>query len=75
MNSASHALSPAPSTAPLHPAIIRRRRPRPLLLAPPSAHGAAALASVIEPASWPSDLRFFVGCYVAGLVFFLIMLS
>jgi hypothetical protein len=65
-------------TAPsLSAALIRRRKP--LLLAPPAYHGALPV-DVIEDATpnwttWREDLRFFAGCYAAGLVFFFIMLS
>ncbi len=75
MITASRTLSPAS----LHPAIIRRRnRQRPLLLAPPSAYATTPpIVQESEPAwaDWRSDLRFFLGCYAAGLAFFLIMLS
>jgi hypothetical protein len=73
MITASHTLSPAS----LSPAIIRRRalRQRPLLLAPPSAYVASPPVPQVEPSDWRDDLRFFVGCYIAGLAFFLIMLS
>jgi hypothetical protein len=75
MINASRTLSPAS----LGPAIIRRRPPRPLLLAPPSAFAKPlpAIAPADEPAwsDWRDDLRFFLGCYAAGLAFFLIMLS
>jgi len=78
MNEAASALSLTRSPASLGPAIIRRRRPRPLLLAPPSAYLQALPAVQVEAplwADWRGDLRFFLGCYVAGLAFFLIMLS
>lgn len=73
MITASRILSPAP----LSPAIIRRRTPhaRPLLLAPPSAYLATLPAAAVDTSDWRDDLRFFVGCYAAGLAFFLIMLS
>jgi hypothetical protein len=74
MINASRTLSPAS----LGPAIIRRRPPRPLLLAPPSVYRAlppAVAANVPTWADWRDDLRFFLGCYAAGLAFFLIMLS
>jgi hypothetical protein len=77
MTTASHALSSASAPAPLRPAIIRRRS-RPLLLAPPPVYAAPSLVGpTIESVAsgWQDDLRFFLGCYVAGLVFFLIMLS
>jgi hypothetical protein len=57
--------------------LIRRRKP--LLLAPPAYHVAMPVEAVEEAAprwpSWREDLRFFAGCYAAGLVFFFIMLS
>jgi len=57
--------------------LIRRRKP--LLLAPPAYHVTLPV-EVAEDAgprwrTWREDLRFFAGCYVAGLVFFFIMLS
>jgi len=74
MITASRTLSPAS----LRPAIIRRRPPRPLLLAPPSAYIATpplVPANDATWADWRGDLRFFLGCYAAGVAFFLIMLS
>ncbi len=74
MITASRTLSPAS----LAPAIIRRRARRPLMLAPPAAYAKAPpLARADRPvaADRMADLRFFVGCYSSGLVFFLIMLS
>ncbi len=72
MIQASRTLSPAS----LSPALIRRPVPRrrQLLLAPPSAY-AAGLPVLTPVAGWRDDLRFFFGCYAAGLAFFLIMLS
>jgi hypothetical protein len=74
MIQASRTLSAAPSLS----ATLVRRRHRPLMLAPPAAY----LPSDIAPtkrnsrwSGWRDDLRFFVGCYAAGLAFFLIMLS
>ncbi|HEY0316081.1 MAG TPA: hypothetical protein VGC28_07435 [Sphingomonas sp.] len=57
--------------------LVRRRKP--LLLAPPP-HRAAMPAEMTDEAAprwttWREDLRFFAGCYAAGLVFFIIMLS
>jgi len=65
------------SSAALGPAIIRRRPRRPLLLlAPPSAFAEPLpVADVAAWTDWRGDLRFFLGCYAAGLAFFLIMLS
>jgi hypothetical protein len=65
-------------TAPsLSAALIRRRKP--LLLAPPACAVAMPVDAVEESAprwaTWREDLRFFAGCYAAGLSFFLIMLS
>ena len=61
----------------LSAALIRRRKP--LLLAPPAYHVAMPVETVEEIAprwsSWREDLRFFAGCYAAGLIFFFIMLS
>ena len=62
----------------LSAALVRRRKP--LMLAPPSAYlrMPVQIAEPEETASWPTwreDMRFFLGCYVAGVVFFLIMLS
>lgn len=75
MINASRTLSPAS----LSPTIIRRRPRRPLLLlAPPSAYRAmppVVQAEATAWADWRDDLRFFLGCYAAGLAFFLIMLS
>ncbi|WP_454884666.1 hypothetical protein [Sphingomonas oryzagri] len=61
----------------LSAALIRRRKP--LLLAP----SACAVEMSVEPTEeaegrwpgWKQDLRFFLGCYAAGLAFFFIMLS
>jgi hypothetical protein len=62
--------------------LVRRRKP--LLLAPPArAIAARSIAMSVELGSeaaprwttWREDLRFFAGCYAAGLVFFFIMLS
>jgi hypothetical protein len=63
-------------TAALDPILVRRRRA--LRIAPPTM--AIANLPVVVPAptsqsDWRDDLRFFLGCYVAGLVFFLILLS
>jgi len=61
----------------LSAALIRRRKP--LLLAPP-AYRVTMPVEMVEDSeprwpTWREDLRFFAGCYAAGLVFFLIMLS
>jgi hypothetical protein len=65
------------SAAPRLSATLVRRR-RPLMLTPPAAYLPVA-ASIEAPqprwSSWREDLRFFAGCYAAGLAFFLIMLS
>jgi hypothetical protein len=57
--------------------LVRRRKP--LLLAPPARSIAISAELVSEAAprwtTWREDLRFFTGCYAAGLVFFFIMLS
>jgi hypothetical protein len=58
--------------------LVRRRKP--LLLAPPAQYVAMPVEATIEDAgprwsSWRQDVRFFLGCYAAGLVFFFIMLS
>ena len=67
--------------------LVRRRKP--LLLAPPAhaiaahsiaAHSIAMSVELVSEAAprwttWREDLRFFTGCYAAGLVFFFIMLS
>jgi hypothetical protein len=66
-------------TAPaLSAALIRRRKP--LLLAPPAGYTVTMPIDAAEEAGpvwprWREDLRFFAGCYAAGLVFFFIMLS
>jgi hypothetical protein len=79
MIQASRTLSARPLRQPtLSPALVRRRKP--LMLAPPSAYlrMPVHIAEPEETASWPTwreDMRFFLGCYVAGVVFFLIMLS
>jgi hypothetical protein len=79
MIQASRTLSARPLHQPtLSPALVRRRKP--LMLAPPSAYlrMPVQIAEPEETASWPTwreDMRFFFGCYVAGVVFFLIMLS
>jgi hypothetical protein len=79
MIQASRTLSARPlSKSTLFSALVRRRKP--LMLAPPSAYLRMPLqvAEPEETANWPSwreDMRFFLGCYVAGVVFFLIMLS
>ncbi|MDH7641010.1 hypothetical protein [Sphingomonas oryzagri] len=61
----------------LSAALIRRRKP--LMLAPPAYAVEMPIELVEETeARWPGwkqDLRFFLGCYAAGLVFFFIMLS
>lgn len=79
MIQASRTLSARPLSQPsLSSGLVRRRKP--LMLAPPSAYLRMPV-QVAEPevvSSWPTwreDMRFFLGCYVAGVVFFLIMLS
>lgn len=65
---------PEPS---LSAALIRRRKP--LLLAPPACRVAMPIEVAEETAprwpGWREDLRFFAGCYAAGLIFFFVMLS
>lgn len=64
-----------PATAALDPFMVQRRRA--LLIAPPAGH-VALEAVAVEPAptgGWRDDLRFFLGCYVAAFVFFLIISS
>jgi hypothetical protein len=79
MIEASRTLSARPPSQPtLSSALVRRRKP--LMLAPPSTYlrMPVQVAEREESASWPTwreDLRFFLGCYAAGVVFFLIMLS
>jgi hypothetical protein len=62
------------SPASLSARLVRRNRP-PALVASPS----RALVLIEAPAratsGWSEDLRFFAICYLAGFVFFLIMLS
>ena len=61
----------------LSAALIRRRKP--LLLAPPAYTVELPVERAEEAEGrwpgWKQDLRFFLGCYAAGLVFFFIMLS
>ncbi len=64
----------AASQPSLSAALIRRRRPS--QLAPPAASAPHTVVAAPAPATgWPDDLRFFLTCYGAGLLFFLIMLS
>lgn len=69
------ALRPLPA-APSRPASVRRRPVRTFGV---RAYAAPVALSEEMPASrWPvgrDDLAFFLSCYVAGLVFFLIMLT
>jgi hypothetical protein len=66
---------------PLHPLMIQRRRP--LRVAPPARAVAMlampALAAIDEiggdARDWKDELSFFLACYAAGLLFFLVMLS
>ncbi|MBA2936145.1 hypothetical protein HZF05_18845 [Sphingomonas sp. CGMCC 1.13654] len=69
--------SPTLTEPSLSAALIRRRKP--LLLAPPACQVTMPV-EVVEQAeprwpTWREDLRFFAGCYAAGLIFFIIMLS
>lgn len=61
----------------LSAALVRRRKP--LLLAPPAYRITMPVEALdeVEPrwSSWREDLRWFAGCYAAGLIFFFIMLS
>ena len=61
----------------LSAALVRRRKP--LLVAPPAYRVTMPVETVDEAeprwSSWREDLRFFAGCYAAGLIFFFIMLS
>ena len=61
----------------LSAALIRRRKP--LLLAPPAYHVTMPVEAIEEAeprwSGWREDLRWFAGCYAAGLIFFFIMLS
>jgi hypothetical protein len=61
----------------LTPALVRRHRP--LMLAPPANAITLPADTAGEPkpawSDWKQDVRFFLGCYAAGLVFFFIMLS
>jgi hypothetical protein len=59
------------TAAPLTAMLVRRKHPATLVQSPSRA------LVVIEPASsgWAADLRFFAICYLAGFIFFLIMLS
>jgi hypothetical protein len=67
----AHAL---PRTAkPLSATMVRRKRP-PVLL-PASRSRALAVIAPAPPSGWAADLRFFAICYLAGFIFFLIMLS
>ena len=59
------------TTAALGAPMVRRKRPV-RLFTPPRA------LAVIEEApvsGWAADLRFFAVCYLAGFIFFLVMLS
>jgi hypothetical protein len=65
--------------------LVRRRRS--LMLAPPAVYATPSVYAVMPALpvdaaddaprwiDWRADMRFFVGCYAAGLIFFLIMLS
>ncbi len=62
--------------APLHPASLGRRPVRHFGL---RIHAIPlAVPEARAPSRWPisgEDLRFFLACYVAGVAFFLVMLS
>ena len=66
-------MSTRTSPQPTLSAALIRRRPRPALLPPPSAF--LPIDAVDADSGWSDDLRFFLTCYAAGVVFFLIMLS
>ncbi len=70
--------APTISAPSLSAALVRRRKP--LMLAPPTVYAMMPIEPIeaANDAGWPTwreDLRFFAACYVAGVVFFLIMLS
>jgi hypothetical protein len=55
--------------------IRRRRRALVLDFLPPLEPAFEAPEAVGRWPNWQQDVRFFLGCYAAGLAFFLIMLS
>lgn len=62
----------------LQPMMVRRRRA--LRVAPPAGHVPVWPIDVIveiegETRNWKDDLSFFLACYAAGMLFFLVMLS
>ncbi|MDB5736889.1 MAG: hypothetical protein JWO65_557 [Sphingomonas bacterium] len=61
------------TTASLSSALVRRRRP--LRLAAPVRANLPVLYEAPVVSGWGEDLRFFLTCYAAGFVFFLVMLS
>ena len=60
------------TSAPLSALMVRRKRPA-LLFTPPSR--AAVVIEETPGSGWAADLRFFAICYLAGFIFFLVMLS
>jgi len=62
------------AVASLSAMLVRRNRPL-LRLAPPARIGLAVAMREAPRSGLAEDLRFFLTCYAAGFVFFLIMLS
>jgi hypothetical protein len=70
----AQAIAPAASlrAMPLHRSL---RRQRPMLRLPPPATFGRAMPVAPPAGGWAADLRFFLTCYAAGFLFFLVMLS
>jgi hypothetical protein len=61
-----------PAFASLTPAMVRRR---PLVRLIEPMRGLIETGTAVTGSGWQADLRFFLTCYAAGLLFVVVMLS